>query len=429
VSIDTTKTNDQVASEQPERAPEGSAPLSVARMPQDRMRARIKADLAREAERIEATYTEHEADPEAAQRFLSESLAALATARSAETTWQPTPLAFDFDADPEEPDWIVQGVIERETLVLLSGDTGAAKSICVDALADAVCHDGDWLGHEARAERVLVVDEENPERTARSRLRALGMTNAARERLRYFNREGFSIGDAGYSDAALRTQLEAFRPDLVIVDTVMAACDLEDVNNNAEAVRLLKFMRGLAREFECAFVVLHHERKQSKEHPASSGQAMMGARQWAGQADAHMTLTVESELVEEEAETEGHRTLRRTFKWRPAEKDRDGRANIPQRVAVTSEKDANGSLLWMLVLNEGEIEEAKSETEALSVTLGSLVQRDGEQIATATLAARVPRDPQDSTFKRALKAAEASGYIEKVKRGVWGPGDTAVLDL
>jgi hypothetical protein len=142
-----------------------------------------------------------------------------------------------------------------------------------------------------------------------------------------------------------------------------------------------------------------------------------------------MTLTVESELVEEEAETPGHRQLRRTFKWRPAEKDRDGRMNIPQRVGVTSEKDADGRLLWMLVTNEGEIEPAKSETEALAVTLGSLVQKEGAELTTGQLGKLVGRHAQDIGFKRALKGAEGSGYIEKARRGVWVAGDQKVLDI
>lgn len=391
------------------------------------LKAKIKAELAQAAEDIEARYTELANDPEAAKAVLTDVLRASAAHRTeARPEFQPTPLALDFDAEPEAPSWVVRNLIERGTVVLLSGDTGAAKSICVDALTVAVCHDDDWLGHETLGQRVLVVDEENSDRLVRDRLRALGMENERRDRLRYFSREGFALGDEGGSDAALRGQLEDFRPDLVIVDTAMAACDLEDVNSNSEAVRLLKFMRGLAREHECAFLLLHHERKRSKEHPASSGQAMMGARQWAGQADAHMTLTVESEMAVEDADDEGHRRFSRTFKWRPSEKDRDGRPNIPQRVSVTSEKDATGSLRWMLVENEGDIQEADTARDALAGTLGSLVQQ-GDTVTTSGLASLAQSDPQDSTFKRALKAAEASGYIEKVKRGHWGPGGQAVI--
>jgi len=44
----------------------------------------------------------------------------------------------------------------------------------------------------------------------------------------------------------------------------MAACAVEDTNSNAEAVTVMKHLRALAEEFECAVLVLHHERKQAK---------------------------------------------------------------------------------------------------------------------------------------------------------------------
>jgi hypothetical protein len=56
-----------------------------------------------------------------------------------------------------------------------------------------------------------------------------------------------------------------------------------------------------------------------------------------------MTLTVESEFSTEEQDGGGEVT-RRSFKFRPAEKDRDGRSNRPRRLAVTSERDAAGPL-------------------------------------------------------------------------------------
>jgi hypothetical protein len=112
----------------------------------------------------------------------------------------------------------------------------------------------------------------------------------------------------------------------------------------------------------------------------------------------------------------------RYSKWRPAEKDRDGRANKPQRVSVASEKDADGRLLSMQVENEGDIEEATSETDGVAQQIAALVQRGESEITTAEIAAGVGREPQDSTFKRALGLAEERGHIAKVRRGIWAAG-------
>jgi hypothetical protein len=344
--------------------------------------------------------------------------------------WKPSPLVFDFDAELPAPDWLVSRAIERGTVIVLSGDTGAAKSIVSSSLLAAAMERSDWLGRRTSIERLTVVDEENPERLVHGRLRALGAENEALERFRYYSREGIAIGDAGRSDAWLREHLDEFRPDLLVIDTLMAACAVEDTNSNSEAVRIMKLLRGLAREFDCAVLLLHHERKSNKDYPSSSGQAMMGARQWAGQADAHMTLTVESDLIETDGDTEGHTELRRTFKWRPAEKDRDGRSNRPQRVCVASEKDPQGRLLSMTAKNEGDIPDALSETDALAMRIGALVQRNEGEMTTGEIAAGVGLTTRDSAHERALAAAVKAGHLVKLGRGRFAAGEKAAgLDV
>jgi hypothetical protein len=215
--------------------------------------------------------------------------------------------------------------------------------------------------------------------------------------------------------------LASFAPDLVVIDTLMAACDLEDTNSNAEAVRMMKGLRALAREYGCAVLLLHHERKRSTDHPSSSGQAMMGARQWAGQADLHMTLTVESDFVTEPVEPEGHERTKRTFKWRPAEKDRDGRVNAPRRVAVESERDAAGRYVWMRVTDEGPLAEDDAKAVAEAAILRALSGAEGDGLIARKAIATATGEPNPSepggTFKRALGDLVEAGKAEQPTRG------------
>jgi len=327
------------------------------------------------------------------------------------------PEALDIDAEDAPPDYLVAGLIERGTVVVLSGDTGAAKSIVASSLIPAALRGDPWLSHATSIERVLMVDEENPRRLARARLRALGIPAGSRDRLRYFSRAGVAIGDGGRWDALLRGELGKFKPDLVVIDTLMAACALEDTNSNPEAVRLMKHLRGLAEAFECAILLLHHERKQSKDNPRSSGQAMMGARQWAGQADSHMTLTVESDFSETETD-EGTFETRRTFKWRPAEKDRDGQLNRPRRVAVTSERGADRRLRWMVAEDEGPVDGESMREQAETKILEALRDAEGD-LTRPELAAicgeEEPREPS-GTFKRVLSGLVDAERVEKPDR-------------
>src|SRR5690349_15231077 len=64
-------------------------------------------------------------------------------------------LEFDFDALPEAPAWAVEGVIERGAVTILSGDTGAAKSIVCQWLTVKALKGEDWFGRTTAIDRVL----------------------------------------------------------------------------------------------------------------------------------------------------------------------------------------------------------------------------------------------------------------------------------
>lgn len=335
-------------------------------------------------------------------------------------TFNPQPLALDLDAVPDPPDWLVHGVIERGTVAMFAGDTGAAKSLTTASLIVAALQGSDWLGHRTEIGRVLVIDEENPKGLVLGRLRALGLTNDEAERLRYFNREGFDIGSPE-TDGRLAALLEDFKPDLVVVDTLMSATATADINSNSDAVRMMKQLRALAQTSACAVLILHHERKATMDgaHSAGSSQQTMGARQWIGQADALITIARESDMASEPTDSGGVK-LRRTFKFRPAEKDRDGRPSQHRRLAVESEKDDAGRLLWMTVTDEGAISSDSAAESAEKAILAALVDSEAESSSRAEIAAAVgERDPSDpsGTFKRELKELGIRGLVESAARG------------
>jgi hypothetical protein len=346
--------------------------------------------------------------------------------------FRPSALSFDVGSEPPAPSWIVVGQLERKQVGVLSADTGAAKSIVSQNLALQGIAGLDWLGCETRMRRVLYIDEENPCSTAIRRLKAMGLQDGELNRLRYYDRKGLSIGDGGRTDQWLDAELEGFKPDLLIIDTLMASTAVADTNDNGQAVKMMKHLRALAEARDLAVLVLHHERKQSREHPNSSGQAMMGARQWAGQADVHMTLTVASAMDVQEGDAlvnpEALKRLRKTFKWRPAEKDREGEPNRPQLVSVTSEKGEEGKLLWMLVENEGE-DKTPSAADSLASAIGEAVQRSDGELRTAEIAKAVGHDAQGKAFRRALEAAVDHDYIAKAKHGTYAAGSATLLGL
>ena len=329
--------------------------------------------------------------------------------------WQDrVPLELDFDVEPEPPRYAVDRTFERSTVSVVSGDTGAAKSITAAALVIAVVGGGDWLDRAVHVRRVVVLDEENPARLVRARLRALGMTNAQREALRYFNRIGTRIGQGDWL-SWLRSEAASHRADLILIDTAMAATAAE-VNDNDGVAALYGELRRLAADLDIAIVLLHHERKPQVGQTRDPGQAMMGARQWAGQADTHLSLAVAGPLLDEPTES-GHRRLRRPFTLRMP-KERTGEPNTAETVAVTSEKDGAGRLLWLKVENEGPVESPTDAAEQLAHRIGTTLVERGET-RSGELARLLGHETNDGTFTRACNKAEEMGLAHKVKRGVW----------
>ncbi len=321
-------------------------------------------------------------------------------------------MAFDFDADPPQPDWLIAGLIERGTVNVCSGDTGAAKSIHWQDAAVRLVHGEDWLGRSSgEPRRVLYVDEENPERVVRSRFKALGATNADRDRLRYFRRAGIRVGEPESAATRwLREECEAFAPDMLVIDTAMAATTA-DVNDNDSVVALYsRVLRPLAEAFGLAVVILHHERKPAAGESRHAGFAMMGARQWAGQADVHMTLATHGGYTA--TPLEAGEATERAFTFSVA-KARDGYSTADERTVVRGVKlpsDHGGA--WTLgslrVDWEGKITTGTAEGELADDILRKMAgdERDGWKVKElAEAVGHLGRDASpDGTFKRAWQA-------------------------
>ena len=56
------------------------------------------------------------------------------------------------------------------------------------------------------------------------------------------------------------------KADVIILDTLTAAFEIEDENNNAEAARVMKKLTGLAQRLACVIVFLHHIGKPKQEN-------------------------------------------------------------------------------------------------------------------------------------------------------------------
>lgn len=309
------------------------------------------------------------------------------------------------------PDWLCDGLIERDTVTVLSGDTAAGKSLVADALTAAVLRGSTWLERSVVRGRVLYVDEENHVRVVRDRLRAFGVSNDERETLRYYLREGVALGQASWN-AWLRTEAEQHRADLVVIDTATAASAV-DVNDNSAVAALYRDALRPTAGTGAAVLLLHHERKTGDWGRGSASQAMMGARQWAGQADAHLALRAPHSLISEPVEA--GRTRQRYALHLELPKVRDGLPDVPSRLVLVSERDEAGRLDWMRL----EADEFGDPAEPSLVD--RIVEAVDREMSNKAVAAAVDASEGSGAFKVALSQAVDAKRITKPRRGRYAP--------
>ncbi len=173
-----------------------------------------------------------------------------------------TPLEEAFgtmsDVVAEAVPWLFQPYLPRGTLTMLEGDPGLGKSTFAAAISAAVTTGRrvPWSKDRCKGKVLIMSAEDDVARILKPRLDANGADNT---RVRYA-RELFTLDEAGV--ALLRAEIERERPDLVIIDPIVAFLDSDsDLNDAADMTRFLTSLDRVAREFDCALLIVRHLRK------------------------------------------------------------------------------------------------------------------------------------------------------------------------
>jgi hypothetical protein len=186
----------------------------------------------------------------------------------------------EFQGKPvPERKWIVEGLIPDRNVTLLAGDGGTGKSLLAIQLLVGVACTGLWIGEGVQKGVALYFSAEDEkdeiQRRADSICRAENikfsdLTNF--HVLPYAGRDAILAGFDRKTGAMVKTQvwdsfvrkIEELRPRVVVLATladVFCGSEIE----RGQARSFISALRGLALEYDCAFVVL--------AHPSVSGMA------------------------------------------------------------------------------------------------------------------------------------------------------------
>lgn len=164
------------------------------------------------------------------------------------------------------PDWVVEGLVERGELVVLSGPSSVGKSFIALDLAAHVAAGRPWCGRSTgNGGGVLYLAGEGP--------------RGFRRRVAAFSEHRFTTGNLFFSDhlfdlstkkglkalvQAIRSALERMtvKLDVVFIDTLVKFFH-GDENDNTIIGLLVSNLQLLTKEFGTAFIIVAHPRKDS----------------------------------------------------------------------------------------------------------------------------------------------------------------------
>lgn len=194
---------------------------------------------------------------------------------------------------PPHREWLYGVDLVRGEITLLASPGGIGKSSLAIGITVSTASGQSLLGERiyGRGLRALYINAEDSSVEMKRRIIAfcarhgvassalsgfqlLGSDNSETQSLSFLRSEkGLSTLDS-VGIGNLEKLLKANRPDLVVLDPLVALCGGGNMNDNAAMSLVMRAIKRAADKFRCSFLVLHHTRKGGD---LSSAEAIGGA--------------------------------------------------------------------------------------------------------------------------------------------------------
>jgi KaiC/GvpD/RAD55 family RecA-like ATPase len=175
-------------------------------------------------------------------------------------------------------DWIVPGMLPKGEMALLAAQAKCGKTLLACDIAYAVLTGTKAVGETVKQGKVLLVSSDESQSSTRRRLYARGfdlISNPDQFRILTY----LDLNDLN----TLEAQLEDFRPDLVVIDS-LTSCTLNSSlsEKDAEFAKSIYKLKDLIGRYGASSILIHHENKskEAKGIEKVSGSARITAAVW-----------------------------------------------------------------------------------------------------------------------------------------------------
>ena len=164
----------------------------------------------------------------------------------------------DMMAGIKKPNWLIKGVLERGSMNLIFGESGAGKSLFAMDWAFCAATGRDWHGHKIKEELKTLIIMGEGLRGASMRFKALSQKYGEAPKNIRLSRRSINLLDSKEADDILKIVAELdFKPDIIIIDTLHRNM-VGDENSSEDMAMYFKSIELLARRLDAAIVTVHH---------------------------------------------------------------------------------------------------------------------------------------------------------------------------
>ena len=185
-----------------------------------------------------------------------------------------------FDLPEEDVEWLVEGLIPKGGVTLLSAKPKVGKTTFARNIALAVARSSRFLGRQCSGGVVLWVHLEGKKADVINGFKALGAQRTDPIRFHF----GHAPADA---IAWLQREVEAYKPVLIVLDTWHKLTLIENINDYGAVNRANAPLMELAHEKGVAQIWVHHNNKSV----AGNGDEVLGSQALFAAADVLVTMT------------------------------------------------------------------------------------------------------------------------------------------
>ena len=154
---------------------------------------------------------------------------------------------------PTEIEWLIDGVLPTESIILASGREGSMKTWLALEWARSVAEGSPWLGRACEAASVLYLDAENPLPVFRQRLEAIGGSRNLNVWRWQDDRFPTSLADARLLEAGQSHRL-------IVIDSLRRFMMGLDENSATDMAKITDALRRLTRS-GTTVIAIHHAGK------------------------------------------------------------------------------------------------------------------------------------------------------------------------